>query len=117
VGASKIARDITERKLTEAALVKSEKLAAAGRLAATLAHEIRTENISRIFEPFFTTKGEQGTGLGLWVANGIISRLGGSIRMRSSVPPARAAPAFRFFFLRSCPARLNRRKQGIMRLM
>jgi signal transduction histidine kinase len=40
VGASKIARDITERKLTEAALVKSEKLAAAGRLAATLAHEI-----------------------------------------------------------------------------
>jgi two-component system CheB/CheR fusion protein len=32
--------DITERKLTEAALVKSEKLAAAGRLAATLAHEI-----------------------------------------------------------------------------
>ncbi|HEY6376327.1 MAG TPA: PAS domain S-box protein, partial [Edaphobacter sp.] len=40
VGASKIARDISERKLTEAALIKSEKLAAAGRLAATLAHEI-----------------------------------------------------------------------------
>src|SRR6185437_4526374 len=32
--------DITERKLAEAALIKSEKLAAAGRLAATLAHEI-----------------------------------------------------------------------------
>ncbi len=40
VGASKIARDIGERKLTEAALIKSEKVAAAGRLAATLAHEI-----------------------------------------------------------------------------
>jgi two-component system CheB/CheR fusion protein len=40
VGASKIARDITGRKLAEAALIKSEKLAAAGRLAATLAHEI-----------------------------------------------------------------------------
>ena len=32
--------DISERKLAEAALIKSEKLAAAGRLAATLAHEI-----------------------------------------------------------------------------
>jgi len=40
VGASKIARDITKQKHAEAALVKSEKLAAAGRLAATLAHEI-----------------------------------------------------------------------------
>lgn len=40
VDASKIARDIAGGKLAEAALVKSEKLAAAGRLAATLAHEI-----------------------------------------------------------------------------
>ena len=32
--------DITERKLAETALIKSEKLAAAGRLAASLAHEI-----------------------------------------------------------------------------
>ena len=32
--------DITERKLTEAALIRSVKLAAAGRLAGTLAHEI-----------------------------------------------------------------------------
>ncbi len=32
--------DITERKKTEAALVRSEKLAAVGRLASTLAHEI-----------------------------------------------------------------------------
>ena len=40
VGASKIARNITDRKLTEAALIKSEKLAVAGRLAAMLAHEI-----------------------------------------------------------------------------
>lgn len=32
--------DISDRKLSEAALIKSEKLAAAGRLAATLAHEI-----------------------------------------------------------------------------
>lgn len=35
-----IAMDITERKLAEDALRKSEKLAATGRLAATIAHEI-----------------------------------------------------------------------------
>jgi len=32
--------DVTERKLTEAALLRSEKLAAMGRLASTIAHEI-----------------------------------------------------------------------------
>jgi PAS domain S-box-containing protein len=40
IGASKIARDITSRKQAEEALRKSEKLAAAGRLAASIAHEI-----------------------------------------------------------------------------
>ncbi|HTU50484.1 MAG TPA: PAS domain S-box protein [Acidobacteriaceae bacterium] len=40
IGSSKIARDITERKQMERSLVQSEKLAAAGRMAATVAHEI-----------------------------------------------------------------------------
>lgn len=40
VGAAKIARDIREHKRIERALRTSEKLAAAGRLAATVAHEI-----------------------------------------------------------------------------
>lgn len=40
VGAAKIARDVTERKKIERALRITEKLAAAGRLAATVAHEI-----------------------------------------------------------------------------
>jgi PAS domain S-box-containing protein len=40
VGAAKIARDITENKKMEQALRVTEKLAAAGRLAATVAHEI-----------------------------------------------------------------------------
>lgn len=40
VGAAKIARDITEQKKIEHALRTTEKLAAAGRLAATVAHEI-----------------------------------------------------------------------------
>lgn len=40
VGISKIARDITERKLTEAALIESERMAAIGRMAASIAHEV-----------------------------------------------------------------------------
>jgi PAS domain S-box-containing protein len=40
IGASKIARDISERKRVQEALVQSEKLAATGRMAAAIAHEI-----------------------------------------------------------------------------
>jgi PAS domain S-box-containing protein len=40
IGASKIARDITERKRLQQALIESDKLAATGRMAATIAHEI-----------------------------------------------------------------------------
>ena len=40
VGISKIARDITERKQTEAALFESERIAAMGRMAASIAHEV-----------------------------------------------------------------------------
>jgi two-component system CheB/CheR fusion protein len=41
VGASTIARDITAQKLAEEALRASEKLVAMGRMAASIAHEIR----------------------------------------------------------------------------
>jgi len=40
IGASKIARDISERKQVQDALIQSEKLAATGRMAAAIAHEI-----------------------------------------------------------------------------
>lgn len=40
IGASKIARDITQRRNAERALRTTEKLASVGRLAATVAHEI-----------------------------------------------------------------------------
>jgi PAS domain S-box-containing protein len=39
-GASKILRDISSRKRIETSLIQSEKIAAAGRMAATIAHEI-----------------------------------------------------------------------------
>lgn len=47
-------------------------------------HGISRENMDRIFEPFFTTKPEgEGTGLGLAVTYGIISKYGGTIDCES----------------------------------
>ncbi len=40
IGASKIARDISDRKRIERLMIQSEKLAATGRMAAAVAHEI-----------------------------------------------------------------------------
>jgi PAS domain S-box-containing protein len=40
VGISKIARDITRRKKTEEVLIQTERLAAIGRMAAAIAHEV-----------------------------------------------------------------------------
>ncbi|MCW7754419.1 DUF3365 domain-containing protein [Desulfobotulus sp. H1] len=48
-------------------------------------HGISRRNLNRIFEPFFTTRAEKkGTGLGLAVVYGIISRHGGDIFVDSS---------------------------------
>ena len=58
---------------------------------------IPPENRRRLFQPFFTTKGEKGTGLGLWVTNGIIQKHGGSIRVRSSVAPGHSGTCFSVF--------------------
>jgi len=44
---------------------------------------IPPDTMKHLFQPFFTTKGEKGTGLGLWVSQGIVQRHGGDIRLES----------------------------------
>lgn len=46
---------------------------------------ISRETQANLFHPFYTTKGEKGTGLGLWVSQGIVIKHGGSIRLRSRI--------------------------------
>ncbi len=58
---------------------------------------IPAEDRRHIFEPFFTTKGEKGTGLGLWVTNGMVRKHGGRIRVRSSTGPDRRGTCFSIF--------------------
>ncbi len=47
-------------------------------------HGMNEETIEKIFDPFFSTKGQtEGTGLGLSVIHGIITKLGGAISVQS----------------------------------
>lgn len=51
----------------------------------------------KIFEPFYTTKKDVGTGLGLWLTLGLVTKHHGSLRVRSSVEPGKTWTAFSVF--------------------
>ena len=70
----------------ELSIVLKESNGEAELLVSDSGQGIEEENLSRIFEPFFTTKPEgKGTGMGLAVSYGIISRHGGQIEVESEV--------------------------------
>lgn len=57
----------------------------------------------RIFEPFFTTKGQKGTGLGLWVSEGIVTKHNGMLRVRSTQCEGRSGTCFSIFLPAAAP--------------
>jgi signal transduction histidine kinase len=61
--------------------------------------EIRT----RLFDPFVSTKGDSRTGLGLWMSSEIVRRHGGTIQVKSKVPPPFGGTVFSVFL----PLHLN----------
>jgi len=67
-------------------------------LIADNGHGIPPELQKKIFDPFFTTKGEKGTGLGLWITQGIVEKSGGALRLRSTTREGRAGTCFSLFF-------------------
>ncbi len=58
---------------------------------------IGARDLPHIFEPFYTTKKDQGTGLGLWLAYGIVQKHGGSMRVMSSTVSGRSGTVFSVF--------------------
>jgi signal transduction histidine kinase len=61
---------------------------------------ISKQDLPRLFRPFFTTKGENGTGLGLWITQGIVSKQNGYIEVVSDTSPERHGTTFRVTFPR-----------------
>jgi len=65
---------------------------------------ILPQDLARIFEPFYTTKKDSGTGLGLWLSEGIVHKHGGRIQVRSSTRAGSSGTVFSVFLPNSVAA-------------
>ena len=61
-------------------------------------HGMSNATAQRIFEPFFTTKENTGTGLGLWVSEGILTKHRARVSVRSRQRPSRHGTVFSLWF-------------------
>ena len=61
-------------------------------------HGMSAKTIAQVYKPFFTTKENTGTGLGLWISEGIVHRHHGSIRLRSSEVEGSSGTTFSLLF-------------------
>jgi two-component system CheB/CheR fusion protein len=59
---------------------------------------IQASDLPHIFEPFYTTKRETGTGLGLWLAYGIVQKHTGWIKVASRTSPGTSGQRFACFW-------------------
>jgi signal transduction histidine kinase len=66
---------------------------------------IAATNKECVFEPFFSTKGESGTGLGLWVCQGIVHKHQGRISFRSRTDHERLRGTTFSVFLAASPSK------------
>ena len=69
----------------------------------------------KLFEPFFTTKGDKGTGLGLWVSQGIVQKQGGSMRARSRTKEGSSGTVFSVFVPSVVPVEIMQKAQSTSR--
>ena len=58
---------------------------------------IEPEHAKRLFQPFFSTKDAKGTGLGLWISQGIVQKYEGKIRFRTLKRNGGAVTCFKIF--------------------
>src|SRR6266536_1920090 len=67
---------------------------------------IKPTDLPHIFEPFYTTKKDDGTGLGLWLAYGIVQKHAGWMRVMSRTTSGNSGTVFAVFLPES-PAMAN----------